>query len=477
MNRSPLETPFDATPEAAVAAIDAFDGPILVDLDETLYLRNSTEDFIDSARPGLMAILLLRALDVLRPWALTGGEPTRDAWRVRLIVMFFPWIHLRWRARVASLASAHVNRPLLSALRAGGRTPIIVTVGFLPIVTPLIEALGLSDATVVAARGLGLHDRRRGKLAMAAEALGMGTVSRSMVITDSAQDRPLLEAASQPLRTIWPEARYRRALGRVYLPGEYLTRVKRPGERYILRGILQEDFAFWVLATVALAAQPILHVAGLLLLLLSFWAIYERGYVDNDRVAARWESDPKLTPEFHEAPVATPRWQPWIWAIASGAAGIFVLRAPVRPAPLDFAKWSGLLMATHLWFRLYNRVDKDTRIWMFPFLQLARSAAVAVVVPVTAIGAMAFGANALARWVPYYVYRISQQDWPRTHTHLVRLVFFLLLGLMLGMALGGGALLNWTCGALWLWSIYRARREITAVVRDVSRLDHGKGAP
>jgi hypothetical protein len=51
----------------------AHEGPLLVDFHETLYLRNSTEDFIDSARPGLLALLLLRALDVLKQWRLTGG--------------------------------------------------------------------------------------------------------------------------------------------------------------------------------------------------------------------------------------------------------------------------------------------------------------------------------------------------------------------------------------------------------------------
>jgi hypothetical protein len=38
---------YDSSPEAALAAVCAHEGPILVDCGETLYLRNSTEDFID----------------------------------------------------------------------------------------------------------------------------------------------------------------------------------------------------------------------------------------------------------------------------------------------------------------------------------------------------------------------------------------------------------------------------------------------
>ncbi len=68
----------------ALAELRRFRGPVLVDLDETLFLRNSTEDFIDTARPGILALLLMRLLDVLRPWRWSGGERTRDVWRVRL---------------------------------------------------------------------------------------------------------------------------------------------------------------------------------------------------------------------------------------------------------------------------------------------------------------------------------------------------------------------------------------------------------
>ena len=75
-------TPYDASPDNAIAAISAHDGPVLVDLDETLYLRNSTEDFIDCARPGLLALMLLRLLDLVGPWRMIGGEQTRDVWRV-----------------------------------------------------------------------------------------------------------------------------------------------------------------------------------------------------------------------------------------------------------------------------------------------------------------------------------------------------------------------------------------------------------
>ena len=90
---------YDASPDATLAAIRAHEGPLLVDFDETLYLSNSTEDFLDCAWPGLLALALLRALDAFKPWRLTGGSDTGDNWRVCAIQIFFPWTRFYVGAR------------------------------------------------------------------------------------------------------------------------------------------------------------------------------------------------------------------------------------------------------------------------------------------------------------------------------------------------------------------------------------------
>lgn len=464
-------TPYDATPEAALAAIRKFEGPLLLDLDETLYLRNSTEDYIDSAVPGVAAAALMKLLDWIRPWRWHGGEAARDAWRVRAVTLLLPWTPRRWRRRVAQLVEAFGNRPLVGALRGHVSRPIVVTRGFAPVVTPLIAAFNLGEAGIVAARLEPLDDRRAGKFRQAVDALGADTVRRALVLTDSTEDLPLLEACVRPLRTVWPEARYRPALGDIYLPGRYITRIKRPGERYIVRGVLQEDFAFWLLGSIALAALPVLHATGLLFLLLSFWTIYECGYVDNDRTAARHEQNPRLSAAFHAAPVPTPRWEPWIWALLSGALAIQLLRWPAPATPADVALWLAVLLATHGWFLLYNRLDKATRVWLYPGLQLARSTAFCALVPVAPIGALALGAHVLARWMPYFLYRFGGKDWPEAPLPLTRLLFFVVLALLLAITQGVAALATWTAAALLAWNLLRARAELRAVVKRARRID------
>ncbi len=475
MSADPSDSLYDAGPEAALAAIAAHRGPVLVDLDETLYLRNSTEDFIDCARPALLALLLLRLVDFLRPWRLTGGEQTRDVWRVRVIYYLLPWTRRRWRQSVSRLARGFGNRTLMDALRARAQPPIILTAGFEPIVTPLVAALGFAEAQLVAARLGSFEDRRLGKLHTARRALSAEVISSGLMVTDSVQDLEFLRYCATPLRTLWPGAHFRRAFSQTYLPGQYVTHVKRPGERYIMRGILQEDLAFWVLTSIAFTVHPLTHVIVLLLLLLSFWTVYELGYVDNDLIAARFESDPKLSVEFRSNPVATPELEPWIWSIVAATLALLVLHRGTNGVSLDLLKWTAALIGTHLCFSLYNRVDKPTRVWLYPLLQFARTAIFVLIVPISAVGAAALGAHVMSRWAPYQLYRLGASKWPSVKPELIRAISFIMLLLLLSVALGRGVFMNWTAAALLAWILYRARREIRGAFSAARRLSQTGG--
>src|SRR4051812_50155212 len=123
MSGDPTTCQYAASPDAALAAVRAHEGPLLLDLDETLYLRNSTEDFIDCARPGLLALLLLRVLDVVKPWRLTGGINTRDTWRVCALLAFFPRARRGWRAKGPFFAPGYVDPELKAPLDGAGQSP------------------------------------------------------------------------------------------------------------------------------------------------------------------------------------------------------------------------------------------------------------------------------------------------------------------------------------------------------------------
>ncbi len=466
--------PVDLRPaeiESSLERVRVHPGAVLVDLDETLYLRSSTEDFIDSVRPSILGVLVLRLLDVARPWVLTGGAATRDVWRVQVIALLFPWTTLMWRLRAPGLAARHTNGDLLGALRDRKGPTYVVTNGFRFIVKPLVASIGAGAWPLVASRLFSWAERRDGKDALAIAALGEACVAESLVITDSLQDEALLARCACPLRVVWPEAAYVPALSHSYLPGRYITRIKRPGTRYILRGIVQEDFAFWVLASLALAPHPALHVGGLALLCLSFWCIYERGYVDNDAVAARFEDEPVLSSAFRKSPVPTPRFLPWVWALGAGALGLRVLDWPRPFSYVRLGAWVAILVATLAWFHAYNRADKRTRAWLYLPLQVARTAAFVPFVAVTPIGAAALAAHALSRWVQYFIYRLTDAGWPKSGAELMRLLHWLVIAGVLALAQGPRALLTWTSAALLAWNLVRSRRELLAIVRAASRVD------
>jgi len=466
---APTEWP-ERESTAVLEAIVAHRGPLIVDLDETLFLRNSTEEFLDGASPKLFWYFVFKLLDIVKPWRCTGGNASRDVWRVRIALTLCPGLVRRWHQRVAGLASAHLNHALAQALRASGNPVIVATLGFDRIVHPLLAAMGFHDVRVVACRAGSLADRRKGKLAMVEEALGADSVRQALVITDSRDDTALLQSSRAGWLVRWPQARYRAALSGTYAPFRYVMLVKRPGESYVRRGILLEDFAFWILSCCTLATRPWHLLCGLAFLLLSFWSIYELGYADNDRCAERLEELPKLSSTYVNKLVDTPSIAPWLWAIAAGAAGMFFLE-PTPDYLLFAGRWGAVLLITHAVFRIYNRIDKSTRVWLFAGLQLLRVAAFAVVVPITVAGGVVLAAHTIARWLPYYQYRQVMGLWPPMPVFLVRLLFFVLIMVTLTMATAAGHV--WDASALLIlgWCLFRARSNLNEMFEAAHRLD------
>ena len=466
-----LQSQFDASVDEALDAIDRHDGPVLVDLDETLYLRNSTEDFIDTAVPSTLAWLLLKLVDMLRPWRFTGGEITRDVWRVRLICLVFPWTLLLWRRRVTDLAKQHTNRALLSRLQARTEKPVVVTLGFGLAVLPLLRAMGLTDINVIAMSPFNANRRRRGKLSAVVADIGDSAVKRSLLVTDSMDDADILGVCARPLLVVWPEAQFIDAFSSTYIPSQYLSRVKRPGQQYLYRVIVRDDFVFWILASIGLALNPFTHVLGLALLAVSFWTIYEWGYVDNDRIGARHEKNPHLSEEFRSGGVAYSTPLAWVWASATGVLALLVLRWPVLPVLTDYLAWAAVLLTTYGSYLLYNRLNKVTRIWLYGVLQLLRIAAFVAVVPVTVVGAAALCGYTIARWIPYLNYRTVGGDWVEGSMYTIRLMMYCVIAFVMAFAVGWHILWSLTALALLVWNLFKARHELRKIAAQAYRID------
>lgn len=462
--------------EALTLASDPY-GLAIVDLDETLYLRNSTEQFINLATPGLVAVCLLRVLDKVAPWRWTGGRVCRDNWRLLLVVCLFPWTLLRWRRFCREKAPSFINVELLEALRRRPSAFVIASNGYRPVIGPLLRSLDLREFRLVCCNILRFRHRILGKLALLQSQLSEEDIATSTVITDSLRDAPLLAACERPCLTVWKDAVYAPAFsGRYYLPGDYVSKIKRPRSG-ALRRLARDDLFPWVLA--GLIIQPdilavALDVAGLVCLFFSMWCYYELGYHDNDQCAIKYESDGVTTVDVQSVPASGLALRMIVMGSALGILGI-ALAVPPFGWLMAFGAWFGGMAALTIVYRWYNRVDKNSRVWIYLILQLFRFGSVFLVVPGSAVGMALAGSQTFTRWIDYAIYRYIRQqygkaEWPDRPKFLAR--FVILLVLLIPVVKGG----HWaaffvpaTIGVLFF--AYEARRDVPQIVRNYRRLD------
>ena len=237
-------------------------------------------------------------------------------------------------------------------------------------------------------------------------------------------------------------------LQRLQPPLLYSAACKRQKQKGlpVLADLLGDDLVILTLAFVPLAAAPGPAVLAVSLLFLSFWAVYEAGYFENDDVSARLEADPRTPAAFDRFR----RWsepRAWIWAVLAGAPGLVAVEASggwlpaLGPADADGTRapsltaglvlWLAALAAMRLLFRVYNHVDKATRVVLYLPLQAVKYGLPALFLPLPAAGAALLVAQALRRWLGYLQYRLTGRRIEILPARVARLGVFALLWLLL----------------------------------------------
>ncbi|WP_343080287.1 haloacid dehalogenase-like hydrolase [Ostreiculturibacter nitratireducens] len=192
----------------------------LVDFDETLWLRNSTEEFLSQARPAFVAATLLRMLDLARPWrVLFGrrrGQHFKDWMRVSAILVLMPWSYLGWRRIARRIGAQFANAPLEDLILAHrAERVVIVSNGFRILIAPLASGLRVREAELIAAPIThGGFWRAKGKKRAAEERLSGPALDSAVFVTDHEDDAELLGRVGTGVLCVWPEARYERAFAR-----------------------------------------------------------------------------------------------------------------------------------------------------------------------------------------------------------------------------------------------------------------------
>ncbi|MEM7555601.1 MAG: HAD family hydrolase [Cyanobacteria bacterium P01_A01_bin.84] len=477
--------------------------PVLIDFDETLFLRNSTEEYLNSLQPRILGYLFLTLLSFLKPWnflpSSLKGDVSRDWMRVLLATIFFPWTIVLWQFQAKKLAQTHGNTILMEAIAKKTKTQIVISsLGFDFIIRAIAKHLPIKIDKIVACRFWGGgKDRSQGKLATITKALGKDVVESSMVITDSHHDLPLLNSSSIPCLFVWSEAKSVPAMDDVYIPFFYLEKVKKPGKPYFLYEIVAYDLLFLLIGLTWLSPQPIFHVVSMIFLLLSFWCIYEIGYMENDLVAEKFEKKPVLSERYQRYKSRISLWKPWIWSGFFAIPGIIFLELSKESvnqliptlSNLTFSWefnvnflithranilttascWLGLLVFVRVLFWVYNHIDKYTRVWLYPILQACRCFGFLSVATTNTVGAMIFAAYVISRWLPYIVYRYAKtNDYPKEIGPLSYIFIFALLIIAAANAAQDiSIVINWQAFIIISYCVYRVRNFLFEVIRSI----------
>ena len=187
---------------------------VIIDFDETLLLRNSTAEYLNSLRPRLLGLILLKFLSLIRPWSWLPkpfrGSKIKDWFLVTISTILLPWTLFIWRKKAKNMAQEYSNLELVEAVNKNRHSSIIIaSLGFNFIIAPILKEMNIEQNMTIGCRfWQGAKDRGKGKLLMVREVLSESALKSAIVITDSYDDLPLLEIVEKPCLTLWEGAKY-----------------------------------------------------------------------------------------------------------------------------------------------------------------------------------------------------------------------------------------------------------------------------
>ncbi|BDY04588.1 HAD family hydrolase [Ferrimonas sp. YFM] len=470
--------PFLVPPDELVDSLRACpEGtPLFIDVDDTLWLSNSTEQFIASVQPSLLVALFLQLMDLLQPWRWFSGAEHRhyrDLYRVKALLMLFPWSRKMWASRVRQLGPEYLNHKLMAPLQRHKGPIYLVSYGFDFILKPLLDAAKVPWPLLVSST---LHNavyfRQQGKAQWVRQSLGEEAFEGAWSVTDSMLDRDLLEASTRGLLCRWPDSRPVRAGIDPMLPFVYTKKVKRPTESYFTRAVIGHDYLTMVLVFGLSSPEPLLACASLFLFLLSYFSAYEIGYAENDRLGLLYEAKPKVSEAFLRLGSAFRPWFAWMSAMILALPAAWLAKelswvpqvSGLQGMEAALAVWASfmvLLLGVRATFYWFNRIRERGRSVPMLLLQLARTAGYFVVFSSSLVGALFCFTHGLSKWIPYVTYRFGGER-KGMPLHLFNgLMLFLVLAICWAAgAVTWAQLSQWHTLVILLYVVARAAKDV-----------------
>lgn len=417
---------------------------LILDFDHTLFLSNSTEEYLDSAKPKTLCVIVLAILDWLKLWNLFPGENNRavyrDAMRIICISMLFPWSYLLYRARISNLLKNHLNSEILGILTLKSWEKVVIASnGFGFILKPLLAQMNIQVDLVLSSQVFPTKNgiRATGKKAYLERSLTADELQKSTFISDNLEDKDLLGIVNEFIFYEDQKAKRFRVGQNVYIPFVYTHASKRGHSNHLLNKVILEDYPFIMLAYGFSNSISVQTFIAIFLLVLSFWCIYEAGYFENDLYELKHESKHKnpekinFIQERQHYPIER---NAWVWSAILSFLGLFILEANVNGISnsltydlgLNVLVWLFWLVIVRLIFRAYTYSSFLVRVSISPILQLTRLVGPALFLSINFCGAFFIVSRVISRWFSYASYR-SGGDLKTISQPLVRHIIFVIL--------------------------------------------------
>lgn len=449
----PFDTPSSAQPEGVAPlreyiARQPAAGRIYLDFDHTLFLWNSTEAFLNEARPsGVLAPLLKLVSGLVSGKRLgrNGYFVWRDAVRIAIVLLLSPWTLSRFRKAAPEIFARERNTLLEAAV--SGVDPsriVIVSFGLHWIIRALLKGSRFEQAVIVAPGLFQLPAaRRRGKLAMLARRGFTLDPDADIVVSDSAKDdADILKAVRHGVLIRWADENTMPAHASAYFPFFYTGRIKRsPG--FLLKQVFLEELPVVLIMFAALRGPGIAAMLiCLTLLFVAYLLVYETGYAENDRIGEATEAQPKLSEGYFAYRSFRLEPDAWIWATLITLAAFAITPRDLQITMLSNLQlenvlpadsnlflltliWMGFLAVSRAVFCVFNHVPLAWRVFAYLPLHATKYFGPLLLLPVHPAG-VALGFAQIVRTWSMYAIRRAGGDEHALSSQMVRLSFFCL---------------------------------------------------
>ncbi len=350
-------------------------GYALIDYDQTLLLGNSTDLFLISAKPKVLIFFVVKLTIVwFKLCKVFFAVPPRaaEASALRFIIRFMPWNLRSWQRIAAPLLRERENPQLSKKLQSVPDDRIVIcSNGYEEVVLPMLEGSRWTRCQLSFVPLF--RDRKvltQSKIERLEATLSADAIQKSVCVTDSEDDRDLLNAVDHPCLLTWDTEIEKYSYVPRFLPLSYTIFGKYPW-RAALKVIFLRDYTIMLLALVFAAVNRDLAVmAGATCLFLSLYSIYETGYYDNDFHAAKLEDKPvvnKRAARFSGSHVVA---RALLWCVIFGAAGCWLVSG-AEPAKMlrSGTIWAVVLGVQYATFKVYNLTRAERRTALYVYLQ------------------------------------------------------------------------------------------------------------